>query len=549
MLRSRLLITRCIRPPANKPAAIFARCLSSAARPQSVSDLANPRGEDTRDPVWIADPAGILGPDVFDRINAQLDDLNANTGHEMAVVCVEDIIGEAAKLMGGKPGSYGHFTEWVFDTWGVGKAGLNNGVVLALYREGRRVEIRTGKGIMRRLPDSFLQKVIDDTMIVRFKAGQHAAGVEQGVAKIVRRLDPDSATSGGGARKELDDGMRALPPTGFGGGNRKNGGGKGLVPSASAPPQHQASENVWAKENAEFFNAAATPVALIALVLLLVVSEHQAEKRRRQCPNPACAQQGLLMDRVSTGLEDKRTPLPERFRPPPKAKSGAAASPQSTQGRFFGVMAAERELGYDETNLPPMADERAKPKPPPAAAARPPPTSDRPLALTPCEVDERRVGSKVFTLLRCPKCGGERVLAEEKSGFSDCSKCHCRTEEERSRRSGDWVYYDCDCKHCGASRSYTQYRPQTSSSSSSGGGGGGFGGGGGGFGGGSSGGGGGAGGSWLTSPGGSFLDTKPSEHAERAFFRAKRALNAMLPNASDGSGDGSGEQRGGERRT
>ena len=108
----------------------------------------------------------------------------------MAIVCLEDLDGQARNMGGGPPHCYGLFTEWLFDEWGVGRKEQNDGVMLVLFRRGRRVEIRTGKGLKYKLPESFLQSVVDQRMIPAFKEGRHANGVEVGAGAILRRLMP-----------------------------------------------------------------------------------------------------------------------------------------------------------------------------------------------------------------------------------------------------------------------------------------------------------------------------------------------------------------------
>ena len=433
--------------------------LPPSSTPTTIREVLHPHASGRAG--WVSDSAGVLPPATVARLNEKLDALKRTTSHEMAIVCLEDLDGQARKLGGGPPQSYGLFTEWLFDEWGVGRREHNDGVMLVLYRRGRRVEIRTGKGLKYQLPESFLQSVVDQRMIPAFKEGRHANGVEVGAGAILRRLMPTSNPDPWAAP------VGALP--GFGGGNRKGGGGGALTSGGGGGGGGGGDGD----DNTLFWLGV---MVVSGALPLLVAWEWRADRKRRACPG--CS---AVMARTKTDLENHLAPLPARF---------DASRCGTGQGQ----------------------------------------TPCHPDCLGACARDERASGSCTFTLLRCPKCGGERVLREEHSGFSRCNHCACRTLKEENHvvthattwSTGTRAHAE-DCRHCGHTARWTTTIPRQSNSGSSGGGGGG--GGGGGFGGGSSSGGGSAGGSWLAEeerP--SFWDTKPSEHIAGGVRRARRAL-------------------------
>ena len=148
-----------------------------------------------------------------------------------------------------------------------------------------------------------------------------------------------------------------------------------------------------------------------------------------------------------------------------------------------------------------------------------------PEALTPCEADERRFRSVKFELLRCPQCGGGRVLQTETGSYQRCSSCACRTEAEHMWTSRSATEYSegtrehrSHCAHCGRTRRWESIIPRVRKTETSSGGGGGFGGG-------SSSGGGGAGSSWMgNEQDEDWRDTPPSMHLRRAVKSGRAAL-------------------------
>ena len=118
-----------------------AKCsaLPPSSTPATIREVLHPQASGRAG--WVSDSAGVLTPAAVKRLNEKLDALKRTTSHEMAIVCLEDLDGQARKMGGGPPQSYGLFTEWLFDEWGVGRKEQNDGVMLVLYRRGRRVEI------------------------------------------------------------------------------------------------------------------------------------------------------------------------------------------------------------------------------------------------------------------------------------------------------------------------------------------------------------------------------------------------------------------------
>ena len=75
------------------------------------------------------------------------------------------------------------------DSLGVGKKGRDNGVVIAFSKAGRRLFIATGRGTEKVLHDSICQRIIDQSMIPRFKEGDPFGGLWAGSLAVVEFLD------------------------------------------------------------------------------------------------------------------------------------------------------------------------------------------------------------------------------------------------------------------------------------------------------------------------------------------------------------------------
>jgi uncharacterized protein len=134
---------------------------------------------------WVTDMAGVLSPEQKAQLNRLIDQLERDTGAEIAVVILR-------RTQGATPKEYA--TE-LFNRWGVGKREADNGVLLLVSLGDRRVEIETGYGMEAILPDAVAGEILDTAVVPRFRAGDIPGGVIAGVEAIAARIR-DAQASG-----------------------------------------------------------------------------------------------------------------------------------------------------------------------------------------------------------------------------------------------------------------------------------------------------------------------------------------------------------------
>jgi len=170
--------------------------LPGAALAFAVRDVPNPRQSNGG---WVSDVAGILRQDTETRINGMIDALQRHDGSEMMVVTVPDTSGSSS------PKTYA--TE-LFNTFKIGKKGIDNGVLMLISKGDRRVEIETGYGMEERLPDARVGTIIRTSMMPRFKEGDFDGGSLAGVGDVIGLLSPE-------ARKNLPTEGKSTAPRSY----------------------------------------------------------------------------------------------------------------------------------------------------------------------------------------------------------------------------------------------------------------------------------------------------------------------------------------------
>ncbi len=126
----------------------------------------------------MTDLAGMLGRSAVDEIESQLVLLWQDTGVQFAVVTVPDLRGDTIE----------NYSVRLFEAWGIGEAGKDNGLLLLIAAEEREMKFETGYGLEGELPDSFLGRVIDQALVPKFKAGDPAAGIRASIKMVSDRL-------------------------------------------------------------------------------------------------------------------------------------------------------------------------------------------------------------------------------------------------------------------------------------------------------------------------------------------------------------------------
>lgn len=122
----------------------------------------------------VNDLAGLLAPREAAALEARLARFEAETGHQIVVLSVPST--------GGEP--IADFAVRVFESWRLGQAGLDNGVLLVVSDVERRVWISTGYGLEGAIPDAVAAHIASEEMAPHFRAGRMAQGIEAGVAAL-----------------------------------------------------------------------------------------------------------------------------------------------------------------------------------------------------------------------------------------------------------------------------------------------------------------------------------------------------------------------------
>ena len=120
---------------------------------------------------YISDPELVLDKDASIRIDAICQQVEDSVGAQIAVVILNSIGSN-------NPNEFG---TRLFNYWGIGQAGIDNGLLVLLIMDQRRVEFITGNGLEEILPDVLCYQIQQKHMVPQFKASDYSQGVLDGI--------------------------------------------------------------------------------------------------------------------------------------------------------------------------------------------------------------------------------------------------------------------------------------------------------------------------------------------------------------------------------
>src|SRR5918995_1370970 len=130
----------------------------------------------------VVDGAGILDAATRDQLKKLSADLEAKTTDQLVVVTLKSLQGTSIEDYGYQLGRH----------WQIGQKGKDNGVLLIVAPNERKVRIEVGYGLEGTLTDAVSRLIIENAIVPRFRANDIPGGITRGVDDIVSVLTGDA---------------------------------------------------------------------------------------------------------------------------------------------------------------------------------------------------------------------------------------------------------------------------------------------------------------------------------------------------------------------
>jgi uncharacterized protein len=150
----------------------------------------------------VNDYAGLLAPAERERLETDLAARERATGAQMAMALFRSLEGENLEDV----------AERLFRQWRLGQKGLDNGVLLVVFVQDRKLRFEVGYGLEAVLPDAEAGRIIREAIAPRFREQRYAAGLEAGVAAVYARIAPSGSAPPGATEPRVAE-RRGLSQT------------------------------------------------------------------------------------------------------------------------------------------------------------------------------------------------------------------------------------------------------------------------------------------------------------------------------------------------
>lgn len=130
---------------------------------------------------FVNDFAGMLSADVRAQIEQNIRSFEQTTGHEISVVTIPTLDGDYIE----------NVAEKLFKEWGIGKKGADNGALLLIARDDRKMRIEVGYGLEGALTDAESSQIIRNTLRPAFQRSDFDGGVREAVSEIERAIQEE----------------------------------------------------------------------------------------------------------------------------------------------------------------------------------------------------------------------------------------------------------------------------------------------------------------------------------------------------------------------
>src|SRR6266702_2887067 len=123
----------------------------------------------------VNDYAGMLSSGAVQELEQRLSAFERSDSTQIVVLTIPTLAGENLE----------EYSIKVAEAWRIGQKGVDNGAILLIAKQERKVRIEVGRGLERKLTDLVSGRIIRNEMAPHFKGGDFDGGVVAGVAAIM----------------------------------------------------------------------------------------------------------------------------------------------------------------------------------------------------------------------------------------------------------------------------------------------------------------------------------------------------------------------------
>ena len=123
----------------------------------------------------VTDQTGTLDAAQIQSLDATLAAFEKSKGSQIAVLIVPNTGDETIE----------QYSIRVVDAWKLGRKGVDDGALLLVVMDPHGARIEVGRGLEGVIPDAIANRIIDEELVPKFRAGDFAGGLQAGIARMI----------------------------------------------------------------------------------------------------------------------------------------------------------------------------------------------------------------------------------------------------------------------------------------------------------------------------------------------------------------------------
>lgn len=131
---------------------------------------------------YVTDLSNVLAVPERQKLETRLAAIDKQTGSQVAVLLLPTT----------QPEDIAAYAIRVADVWKVGRRSVDDGVIVVVATQDRRLRIEVGRGLEGAIPDAVSKRIIDETIAPDFKRGEFYAGINAGVERIAGLINGEA---------------------------------------------------------------------------------------------------------------------------------------------------------------------------------------------------------------------------------------------------------------------------------------------------------------------------------------------------------------------
>jgi len=134
---------------------------------------------------YVSDFAGIIPSNAATLLTTLGQELKNKTGAELAIVTVNDLGDQSLET----------YAVDLFEQWGIGSKGKDNGILILVAKKERQIRIEVGYGLEGSIPDGRATQIIREQIVPAFGAGDYGAGLWRGALAVSQIIARDAGVT------------------------------------------------------------------------------------------------------------------------------------------------------------------------------------------------------------------------------------------------------------------------------------------------------------------------------------------------------------------